>query len=222
VFHVKVGVEVVHSNREIEFFELLQRLNSYIRQWENKTFTLSCEMIASDVLSKFNAVFVEVDEDGENGARVERDSVSVDGIRTKCFVGFEAEGPHRGSCVLFVPGKVTPSRLHVVMQKLSGDCIPIQRIYYGAGNDHELSHHVLLFLKSLTFPVDVEGADLKKRFGDIFNNWKNVTLIGIDEADGCDFKKWTNDNVIIWKHSDGLVYVTSRRDPIFTADFDVE
>lgn len=71
IFHVQIGMDVSHSNREIEFFQFKEKVDIFLRlTYEMKKLDESCEMIASRLLETFNAVFVEVSEDGENGARV--------------------------------------------------------------------------------------------------------------------------------------------------------
>jgi len=71
IFDVKLGVEVTGDDREIEFFQLKRKVDKYInKQYEGKSFDFSCEMIAKQLLIIFNACFVEVSEDGENGATV--------------------------------------------------------------------------------------------------------------------------------------------------------
>lgn len=73
IFHVKIGVTVSHANREIEFILLKKRVNEYITQMNLAgPHTLSCEMMATMLFQEFQADFVEVSEDGENGARVEK------------------------------------------------------------------------------------------------------------------------------------------------------
>lgn len=79
VFHVRVGVNVTHSNRDVEFFLLQEALNiaaqSYVVSVMEIKETLSCEQIAqlfADTLSKQCSVCsVTVSEDGENGATLE-------------------------------------------------------------------------------------------------------------------------------------------------------
>jgi hypothetical protein len=71
VFHVKVGVEVTHGDREVEFFQFQRKVQDYISaEYEGRYFEKSCEMIAIDLLYRFQAAMVEVSEDGENGAVV--------------------------------------------------------------------------------------------------------------------------------------------------------
>lgn len=72
VFHVKLGV-LVEASRQVEFIELKDYINEYIKQaWSNQYFDDSCEVIAHRLFGMFDAEFVEVSEDGENGARVEK------------------------------------------------------------------------------------------------------------------------------------------------------
>ncbi len=71
LFHVKVEKEVFHEDREIEIIRLKRELEAYSKtkldygNW-------SCEMIAKDLVAKFNLVSCEVLEDNENGAKVVR------------------------------------------------------------------------------------------------------------------------------------------------------
>jgi len=71
-FHIKLGIEVKHDNRELEFFTVLEELERYISNAKIG----SCEMLARYIYDYFKDLykrdcFVEVWEDGENGARVE-------------------------------------------------------------------------------------------------------------------------------------------------------
>ena len=71
IFHVKIGVEVLDSNREVEFFIFKKQVDGFIaRAYADKHFESSCEMIAEDLLTHFQAAYCEVSEDGENGAIV--------------------------------------------------------------------------------------------------------------------------------------------------------
>ena len=79
VFGVKVCVNVSHADRDVEFFTLKKYVQSVIfsdlfPKLQEKS-SLSCEMMASllgrVLISKGVGVsYVEVDEDGENGACV--------------------------------------------------------------------------------------------------------------------------------------------------------
>lgn len=72
MFHIKLGVQVTHANRDIEFIGLKAKLDTHLRTYTGyeKRFELSCEQIALALQVVFNASFVEVSEDGENGALV--------------------------------------------------------------------------------------------------------------------------------------------------------
>ena len=74
LFHVKVGLEVLHNDRDSEFFtekKILQKvLQKFIEEFEC---FFSCEDVAEYILKQTPyAYWAEVWEDEENGARVER------------------------------------------------------------------------------------------------------------------------------------------------------
>lgn len=72
IFGVSVKIEILDDlNRELEFFTELEKLNRFLKHnYEGKTFTSSCEMIAQTILDNLlyldRKLEVEVDEDGEN------------------------------------------------------------------------------------------------------------------------------------------------------------
>jgi len=84
LFHFKVSIEVFHDDREIEFHQFLNYIESKVTtdSLQNK----SCEMIALDVAAivaeKYKArarkLIVEVSEDGECGAII--DYLIQDGV----------------------------------------------------------------------------------------------------------------------------------------------
>lgn len=78
MFHFKVACKVTHSDRDKEFIMLKRDVVDYINSRYYSKVTrvcefgpMSCEMLAEEVLKAFNAEWVEVWEDDENGARVE-------------------------------------------------------------------------------------------------------------------------------------------------------
>jgi len=74
LFHVRVEIEVTHDDRDVEFVMLKRDIDEWIRQRTlAETETWSCERWASELMQAFNAVRVEVSEDGENGAIVTSD-----------------------------------------------------------------------------------------------------------------------------------------------------
>lgn len=75
-FNIKVTMPVTHSDRDIEFLELKDRVYLTLSEyyWCNEIKTQfdfgtdSCEQIAINLLTSLNADQVEVSEDCENGA----------------------------------------------------------------------------------------------------------------------------------------------------------
>ena len=73
IFHFKVGIEVFHDDRDIEFIQFKRWLE---KLYTEKTLQLnykSCEMISDDLYAVINKKYpnrdieIEVSEDGENG-----------------------------------------------------------------------------------------------------------------------------------------------------------
>lgn len=79
-FHFQVGFAVDDSDRELEFFEVQSRCAGQMMNiYDYNEMVIdfgsdSCEMIAEKLLALLpeQAIYVEVSEDGENGARVWR------------------------------------------------------------------------------------------------------------------------------------------------------
>lgn len=75
LFKIKVYIEIYHNDREIEFFDFKEKIDSIINNplYINKSDTGSCEMIANDIYDKIEdkyknrEILIEVSEDGENG-----------------------------------------------------------------------------------------------------------------------------------------------------------
>jgi hypothetical protein len=87
IFHFRVWIDVVHNDRDIEFIQFKRWLQ---KLYESGTLQLdykSCEMMADDLYNQIadrypdRAVWIEVSEDGENGALIKyethRPSLSV-------------------------------------------------------------------------------------------------------------------------------------------------
>jgi len=74
VFYVEMKIQTT-KDRELEFILLKNELDSYIRDnWENKDLgKMSCEKIAENLMDNFNANFISVFEDDENGAEIWND-----------------------------------------------------------------------------------------------------------------------------------------------------
>jgi hypothetical protein len=76
IFHFRVWIDVVHNDRDIEFIQFKRWLQ---KLYESGTLQLdykSCEMMSDDlyiqIAEKYpdRAVWIEVSEDGENGAMI--------------------------------------------------------------------------------------------------------------------------------------------------------
>ena len=79
MFHFTVSKAVSHDNRDVEFIMLKRDILNYltIQYSDSHMRTLefgpkSCEMLAREILKRFDAEWVECWEDQENGARVEK------------------------------------------------------------------------------------------------------------------------------------------------------
>ncbi len=72
IFHVVVKWQVSHNDREREFICWKRKVNAYIkRKFEGKFLkNKSCEAMAEELIKKFEACYVSVFEDNENGAEV--------------------------------------------------------------------------------------------------------------------------------------------------------
>jgi hypothetical protein len=77
-FHIKVWVEVSHTNRQVEFIQLRRWLNKEYFASEPINFgNNSCEMIAHDLINALTEKYpgcelkVDISEDNINGALVE-------------------------------------------------------------------------------------------------------------------------------------------------------
>lgn len=79
MFHFTVACKVTHSDRDKEFIMLKRDIEAYIYsiyyEADSRTCEFgsrSCEMLAEEILNEFDAEWVEVWEDNENGAKVEK------------------------------------------------------------------------------------------------------------------------------------------------------
>jgi len=74
IFHFRVWIDVFHNDRDIEFIQFKRWLENLYKQGTLELNFKSCEMIADDLYDKIaerypnRAVWIEVAEDGENGA----------------------------------------------------------------------------------------------------------------------------------------------------------
>ena len=87
IFHFQVWIDVVHNDRDIEFIQFKRWLENLYRDDTLQLDHKSCEMISDDlylqIAQKYpdRSVWIEVSEDGENGALVKyeitRPSLSI-------------------------------------------------------------------------------------------------------------------------------------------------
>jgi hypothetical protein len=76
IFHFRVYISVVHNDRDIEFIQFKRWLENLYKENVIALDYKSCEMIADDLYLQIAArypgrtVWVEVSEDGENGALI--------------------------------------------------------------------------------------------------------------------------------------------------------
>lgn len=74
IFHFKVGIEVFHDDRDIEFIQFKRWLERLYTDDTLKLDYKSCEMISDEIAAQVNYRFpgrtieIEVSEDGENGS----------------------------------------------------------------------------------------------------------------------------------------------------------
>ena len=76
IFHFRVWADVIHNDRDIEFIQFKRWLENLYRDNTLQLDYKSCEMMADDlyiqIASRYpnRAVWIEVSEDGENGALI--------------------------------------------------------------------------------------------------------------------------------------------------------
>lgn len=76
IFHFRVWADVIHNDRDIEFIQFKRWLENLYRDDTLQLDYKSCEMMADDlyiqIASRYpnRAVWIEVSEDGENGALI--------------------------------------------------------------------------------------------------------------------------------------------------------
>ena len=74
IFHFRVGIEVFHDDRDIEFIQFKRWLESLYSSDIHSLDHRSCEMISDELATTINieypdrAIEIEVSEDGENGS----------------------------------------------------------------------------------------------------------------------------------------------------------
>ena len=87
IFHFRVWIDVLHNDRDIEFIQFKRWLENLYKEGILQLDHKSCEMMADDLYAEIagrypdRAVWIEVAEDGENGALIKyelsRPSLSI-------------------------------------------------------------------------------------------------------------------------------------------------
>jgi hypothetical protein len=87
IFHFRVWIDVLHNDRDIEFIQFKRWLENLYKDGILQLDYKSCEMMADDLYAEIaarypdRAVWIEVAEDGENGALIKyelsRPSLSI-------------------------------------------------------------------------------------------------------------------------------------------------
>lgn len=87
IFHFRVWIDVLHNDRDIEFIQFKRWLENLYKDGILQLDFKSCEMMADDLYAEIagrypdRAVWIEVAEDGENGALIKyelsRPSLSI-------------------------------------------------------------------------------------------------------------------------------------------------
>ncbi len=74
IFHFRLEKQVNHDDRDIEFIRFKRQVINYLTSkygFPTCLFnSMSCEMIAKELLEQFECELVEVSEDGESGAKI--------------------------------------------------------------------------------------------------------------------------------------------------------
>jgi len=81
IFHFRVWIDVLHNDRDIEFIQFKRWLENLYKDGILQLDYKSCEMMADDLYAEIaarypdRAVWIEVAEDGENGALIKYEIV---------------------------------------------------------------------------------------------------------------------------------------------------
>lgn len=70
MFHIKAYKTVTHNDRDTEFIIMKHRIQEYLtKTYRNQNLgSMSCEMLAQELIEKFDLCQCDVSEDNENGA----------------------------------------------------------------------------------------------------------------------------------------------------------
>ena len=260
VFKVELVVPVRHGDREVEFFTLQKQLDGFLaRNYAGRKFLESCEQIAENIGVNFQAHEVTVSEDGENDGiwipepkavmvpnswqvkddpEADRKPDLLTEVKTRVFVGIEAEGPDRGTVTMFVPGSMEPRDVIVAFNVLDEKRFPYKQVYYGAGNDRQVRSDTLA---AIIDRIDTRSTWFAPKLSMECHTWADfdqtvsfgvmagkhfpqeflVVTFGdrenIPEYGNCWTKQITPAG-IVWTSRGGTEHVTKIDDPLFSFD----
>jgi hypothetical protein len=150
-------------------------------------------------------------------------------VRTKCFAGFEAEGPHAGTPTLFIPNCCSIEEISEAMERCPPACLG--HLYFGAGNNRtkSRSHYVFAGDKLrnswTTKKVTFEIGEWQPEWSEIKDTRHQVTIVAMEKTSWCDWYKVVNldKQTITWyeNRDDGLAQtiITPFDHPFFKGDF---
>lgn len=74
IFHIKAHKRVYHDDRDVEFIMLKHEIQQYLAATYSGGImgAKSCEMLARELMERFDLIQVDVSEDNENGAIVSK------------------------------------------------------------------------------------------------------------------------------------------------------
>jgi len=159
-------------------------------------------------------------------------------VKTRVFVGIEAEGPDRGMVTVFVPGSLPPRDVETAFNILDEKRFPYRQVYYGAGNDRQIRSDTLaaiidrlekkfkysppkLATECWTWNAFYKTVGFGKMAGKHFPQELLVVTFGdrenIPEYGNCWTKQITPAG-IVWTSRGGTEHVTRLDDPLFQFD----
>lgn len=152
-------------------------------------------------------------------------------VKTRCFVGNEVEGPHKGQLVLFVPGCVGPDELQKAWDhfKTTFPQSTIRRIYCGAGNlpypRNDTIAQAVLLIGSPNVDAEVDSYERIAHIGTLCP----IKIISRNPNDKLkvDFIKVIAKYSVIWEMCQvqerlPIRYMNSLDDPLYAKDIDLD
>lgn len=167
--------------------------------------------------------------------------------KTKCFIGIEAEGIHRGELVLFVPASTDPKKFLKTCKKLHRSAFGLPfHLYIGAGNDRYCFKFRELLIEAVAGALregwyariavevgslDDVGMKYLERFSKPWIRYVTMSPKDLDEGYGGLPNNIAVKTVqgpggepktIVVTEKDGTVTETDAYDPLFNQDIDID